>query len=97
MSYYRIEGLDSKYFIQDEEKLKKYDQNAYWILHRDILPELRLGKFIGKENKNSNDKILVFDLEIPSRTFKKVSITYYVHLDDYLIKIFPAKISFRYF
>ena len=71
---YIFEYLDENDFRKKERSVRKYNMLAYKRLTFTYYPELRKGRFLGKEVKNDNkSKTVSYELQLPTDDlFKKV-------------------------
>ena len=69
-----FEYLDENDFRKKERSVRKYNMLAYKKLTFTYYPELRKGKFLGKEvSKNDKDKTVSYELKLPTdELFAKV-------------------------
>ena len=71
---YIFEYLDENDFRKKERSVRKYNMLAYKKLTFTYYPELRKGKFLGKEiNHDDKNKTTSYELQLPTdELFKKV-------------------------
>ena len=83
-----FEYLDENDFRKKERSVRKYNMLAYKKLTFTYYPELRKGKFLGKEvSKNEKDKIVSYELKLPTdELFAKVHGEIILHYTVYLEK-----------
>ena len=85
---YIIEYLNENDFRKKERSVRKYNMLAYKKLTFTYYPELRKGKFLGKEvSKNEKDKTVSYELKLPTdELFAKVHGEIILHYTVYLEK-----------
>ena len=83
-----FEYLDENDFRKKELSVRKYNMLAYKKLTFTYYPELRKGKFLGKEvSKNEKDKTVSYELKLPTdELFAKVHGEIILHYTVYLEK-----------
>ena len=83
-----FEYLDENDFRKKERSVRKYNMLAYKKLTFTYYPEVRKGKFLGKEvSKNEKDKTVSYELKLPTdELFAKVHGEIILHYTVYLEK-----------
>ena len=83
-----FEYLDENDFRKKGRSVRKYNMLAYKKLTFTYYPELRKGKFLGKEvSKNEKDKTVSYELKLPTdELFAKVHGEIILHYTVYLEK-----------
>ena len=86
-----FEYLDENDFRKKERSVRKYNMLAYKKLTFTYYPELRKGKFLGKEvSKNDKDKTVSYELKLPTdalfaKVHGEIRVHYTVYPDKHVI------------
>ena len=86
-----FEYLDENDFRKKERSVRKYNMLAYKKLTFTYYPELRKGKFLGKEvSKNEKDKTVSYELKLPTdelfaKDHGEIILHYTVYLEKNII------------
>lgn len=86
-----FEYLDENDFRKKERSVRKYNMLAYKKLTFTYYPELRKGKFLGKEvNNNEKDKTISYELKLPTdelfaKVHGEITLHYTVYTDKKII------------